>query len=187
MRYEKLETLYTRHLTLRRVVLEDLPAYFRLFGSSAVAAYMLWEPHTELAQSAEAIRKVLSRYETGSCYRWAITETGIGELIGIVELLRFDEETDSCSFAYMLREDRWGRGYGTEALEAALRFAFEKMEIRLITADHFASNPASGAVMCKVGMSYVRKIPGKYEKLGRLHDAVEYRITAEQWSKKTRC
>ena len=187
MRYEKLEILQTRHLTLRTVVQEDVPAYFRLFGSAAVAAHMLWEPHTELAQSAEAVQKVLSRYETGNCYRWAITETGIGELIGIVELLRFDAETDGCSFAYMLREDFWGRGYGTEALEAAFRFAFEKMEIRCITADHFASNPASGAVMRKVGMTFAGKIPGKYEKQGRLHDAVEYRITAEQWKEKTRC
>lgn len=187
MRYAELTELHTPHLTLRRIVAEDVPAYFRLFGNAAVAKYMLWEPHREISQSETAVQKVLSRYESGTCYRWAIAESRSGEMIGIVELLRFEEETESCSFAYMLGEPFWGRGYGTEALNAVFAFAFEQMQLRCITADHFAENGASGAVMRKAGMTFIRRILGKYEKQGIAYDAEEYRITAEQWNKKTRC
>lgn len=187
MHYAEFEPLHTPRLTLRKVVWEDVRAYFRLFGSPEVAKYMLWEPHREIAQSEAAVRKVLSRYEAGRYYRWAITEADGNEMIGIVELLRFDAESGSCSFAYMLGETFWGKGYGTEAVCAVFAFAFEKMQVSSIIADHFPENPASGAVMRKAGMTYAGTIPEKYEKHGILYDAVEYRITAEQWKKKTRC
>lgn len=183
MRFAPFEDLKSRRLWLRKITREDIPAYFRLFGSSEVSRYMLWEPHTRLSQSEAAVEKVLARYEDGRCYRWGIARKEGGELIGIVELLRFEEASGACSFAYMLREDCWGRGYGTEALEAAFAFAFGKMDIRAIQADHFAENPASGAVMRKVGMTKIGILPGKYEKEGKSHDAVEYRITKEEWKK----
>lgn len=186
MRYAEMEDLYTGRLKLRRIVAEDIPAYFRLFGSAAVARYMLWEPHREIGQSEAAVRKVLSGYESGNCYRWGITRKEDDDLIGIVELLRFDESAETCSFAYMLSDAVWGRGYGTEVLRAVFSFAFDKMEVWAIIADHFAENPASGAVMRKTGMTYTGRLPGKYEKQGILQDAEEYCITREQWNKKTR-
>lgn len=187
MKFPELCLLKTEHLVLRKITEADIPAYYRLFGSEQVARWMLWEPHTRMEQSAAAVEKVLWRYQAGRCYRWGITRKGEDVLIGIIELLRFDELSGDCSFAYMIHPDHWGQGYGTEALEAAFRFAFEKMETDTITADHFADNPASGAVMRKAGMEFVQMLPGRYEKNGSLHDAVQYRITKEMWQEKTRC
>ena len=93
-----------------------------------------------------------------------------------MELLRFDEDAGSCSFAYMLGCDYWNQGYGTEALAAAIRFAFEKMDIDRILVDHMRPNAASGAVMRKVGMTHIGTEPGKYEKHGRIFDAEVYEI-----------
>lgn len=183
MRYYPIQTLTTRRLVLRRLELSDVPAYFQHLGSSAaVTEHMLWQPHQSLAESEASIRKVLSRYETGRCYRWAIVRREDGQLLGLVELLRFNEETGTCSFAYMLGQPFWNQGYATEALEAAFAFAFHKMQVQAITADHFAENPASGAVMRKAGMVFQRRLPQKYEKQGILHDALEYTITARQWA-----
>ena len=188
MRYPRIHRLETPRLVLRQITREDVPQYFSgLFGKERVAEHMLWEPHREQAQSAAAVEKVLQRYAAGKYYRWGITRKGEDLLIGIIELLRFREETGDCSFAYMLSDDHWGKGYGTEAVEAVFAFAFEEMEAASITADHFARNPASGAVMRKAGMRYVRDLPGKYEKNGVPLDAVEYRITKEEWNEKTRC
>lgn len=187
MRYAEFRNLETPRLILRRITAEDVPAYFhRLFGSRRVAEFMLWEPHTEIAQSAAAVQKVLARYENGNYYRWGIAQKQDNSLIGIIELLRFDEEKESCSFAYMLGEAVWGRGYGTEAVRAAFKFAFEDMGISSITADHFAENLASGAVMRRAGMRHAGTLPRKYEKNGVWHDAEVYCITQEEWKAKTR-
>lgn len=183
MEYAAFENLETPQLLLRKLNRNDVPSYFERLGSSLkVTEYMLWSPHKDISESDASIQKVLKRYEQGKCYRWGIERKADHSLIGIIELLRFDEMESTCSFAYMLGADFWGRGYGTEAVKAVFGFAFDKLKISAILADHFADNPASGAVMRKVGMKYIRTIPEKYEKYGKKLDAEEYRITASQWN-----
>ena len=38
---------------------------------------------------------------------------------------------------YVLDEPYWGRGYMTEAVRGALRFAFDEMELELVSVYHF--------------------------------------------------
>ena len=181
MNYAPFRQLYTPRLILRKLRAEDAPQYFqRLAGSSRVTEHMLFRTHQDLSESEASIKKALCRYEEGRFYRWGIGLPGSG-LIGMIDLLAFDEQGESCSFAYMLGEDFWGRGYATEAVKAVLDFGFREMELKRIHADHFAENPASGAVMRKAGMRYVETLPEKYEKDGCKHDAPQYIITRNMW------
>ena len=183
MRYAAFRTLETPRLILRALSREDIPAYYARLGSSEdVTRYMLFQPHRDISESVASIEKAICRYETGKCYRWAITLKESNELIGILEPLRFDEEKDSCSFAYMLGKDFWGRGYATEALKAVFHFLFTEMGIQRVEADHMAANPASGAVMRKCGMVFQGIRENAYEKNGIKQDAILYAITREQWT-----
>lgn len=183
MEYAAMEQLETRRLILRKLRMDDARVYYERLGSSAaVTEFMLWEPHRDIGESVASIEKALRRYAEGRCYRWGIARKEDDSLIGVIELLRLDEETDTCSFAYMLAEEFWGRGYGTEALTAALDFAFRKLKVAAVEADHMAENAASGVVMRKAGMKYQRTDRAKYEKHGKVYDAPVYRITAEEWS-----
>lgn len=182
MRYVEFKELKTPRLVLRRLTREDIPLYYARLGSDPeVTKFMLFSPHRDISQSVASIEKALRRYREGRCYRFCIALRETGELIGVIEPLRFDEEKDSCSFAYMLGREFWGRGYGTEALTAVLDFLFRDMELEQVQADHMESNAASGAVMRKAGMTYQGTIPGAYEKDGILHDAPQYAITRSQW------
>lgn len=181
MRYAEFEELQTDRLCLRRITMEDARDYYAQLGiDSDVTKYMLFQPHKDISDAVASIEKHLRRYETGRNYRWVIAGRD-DALMGVIDLLGFDEENSTCSFAYMLGRKYWGRGYGTEALEAVLAFAFGKMEMEQVQADHFADNAASGAVMRKVGMVYTGTVPGKYEKDGVSHDAPQYAITRSQW------
>ena len=182
MRFAPFQILRTERLLLRKFRAEDATAYFSCLGSSEeVTKYMLWQPHQSISESEDSIRKTLCRYESATPYTWAITLQETGVLIGRVDLLRFDEQTNTCSFAYMLGVDFWNHGYGTEALNAAFNFAFSKLDVEGICADHMADNPASGAVMCKLGMTNQGSIPNKYQKNGVWHDAICYRVTRKEW------
>ena len=184
MRYPDFRELHTQRLRLRKICMEDLELFYhRLGGSETVTRYMLFRPHRDMEESAASISKWLTRYASGPCYHWAIALKETDELIGVIDLLRLDEETESGSFAYMLGESFWGQGYGTEALRAVFDFAFREMELASIEADHMAENTASGAVMRKLGMVCRGTVPGKYEKNGKWHDAVQYGIRREQWLK----
>jgi RimJ/RimL family protein N-acetyltransferase len=185
MYYPEFETLYTPRLCLRKLTMADVLLYYERIGSSAkVTKYMLFSPHRDISESVASIEKALQRYREGKCYRFCIALRETDELIGIIEPLRFDERDDSCSFAYMLAEEFWGQGYGTEVLTAVFDFLFNKMDIKRIEADHMAENAASGAVMRKAGMIRCGMIPRKYEKNGIFHDAVCYEISREQWLNK---
>ena len=184
MRYVEFEELYTPRLRLRKLTMEDVKPYYERIGSSAeVTKYMLFPPHADVSESVSSVEKALRRYREGKCYRFCIALRETDELIGIIEPLRFNEETGTCSFAYMLSRDFWGRGYGTEAVKAVLDFLFGKMEMERVEADHMAENVGSGAVMRKAGMVYTGIEPRKYEKNGVFHDAVSYAITRQQWEK----
>ena len=182
MEYVQIRALKTPRLVLRKLRREDTAAYYERLGSSeAVTRYMLFEPHQDISDSVSSIEKILGRYEAGKCYRWGITQAENDSLIGVIDLLKFDEEKNTCSFAYMLAEEFWGRGFGTEALRAVLDFAFTELKVAAVEADHFAENAASGAVMRKVGMTYQGTAKDKYVKNGVYYDAPRYRITAREW------
>ena len=184
MKFIPFHDLCTPRLRLRKLTMDDVPLYYERIGSSSeVTKYMLFQPHRDISESVASIEKALRRYEEGKCYRFCIALKETDELIGVIEPLRFDETTDTCSFAYMLAQDFWGRGYGTEALAAVLDFLFTKMEIQRVKADHMAANSASGAVMRKAGMVCTGREPAKYEKNGIFHDAVSYVITRQQLEK----
>jgi ribosomal-protein-alanine N-acetyltransferase len=184
MKYVPFTELTTDRLRLRKLTLGDIPLYYERIGSSPeVTQYMLFQPHRDISESVASVQKALGRYAQGKCYRFCIAMKDSDELIGIIEPLRFGEAASTCSFAYMLGKEFWGRGYGTEALKAVLDFLFERMEMERVEADHMAENAASGAVMRKAGMVPTAAVPGKYEKNGILHDALCYAITREQWRK----
>lgn len=175
------QEINTPRLHLRKVCREDAPHFFRFAGSEAVTKYMFWKPHASANESLSSIEKTLSRYEMGNCWRWGIALQETEELIGIIDLLGIDETTKSCTFAYMIAEEFWGRGYATEALRAVLNFAFGQLKLETVWGEHFGPNGGSGAVMRKAGMKYTGTEPGKYEKNGVQYDVPQYRITREEW------
>ena len=181
MRYAQFHPIETERLILRQLQMEDVYEYYeRLFGDADVSRYMLFDPHQDISESLESLQRKLDRYDQEPYYCWGITEKDEDSLIGLVELVRLDEEAGSCSFVYMLGCHYWNQGYGTEALKAVFRFAFEELEVERIVADHMTKNGASGAVMRKAGMKHIGTEPGKYEKLGQQYDAEQYEILNEK-------
>ena len=181
MRYSEFHSIETDRLLLRELRMEDVYEYYEiLFGDSDVSRYMLFEPHQDIAESLVSLERKLARYEQGGYYCWGVTRKEEDSLIGLVELLRFDESSSTCSFVYMLGRNYWNQGYGTELLKAVIRFAFEELDVERIIADHIAKNEASGAVMRKAGMKHIGTEMGKYEKLGTRYDAEVYEIRKER-------
>ena len=182
MKYAEFEAIKTPHLLLRQLRSEDAEHYYNHITSSEdVARYMLWQPHASQQEAYATIERIIGRYKNGNCYSWGIALSHDNSIIGRIDLLRFDEASSSCSFAYMIGKEFWGHGYGTEALNAVFAFAFDKMELQSIVADHICENTASGRVMQKAGMHYVCRHIAKYEKGGKHYDAEEYLITADEW------
>ena len=180
MRFAEIHPIETERLLLRKLQLSDVYEYYeRLFGDGDVSRYMLFEPHQTIMESLESVQRKLKRYEEENFYCWGVELKEEAGLMGLVELLRFDEQAGTCSFVYMLGCNYWNQGYGTEMLKAVFRFAFDELEVERIVADHMKENVASGKVMEKAGMKHIGTETGKYEKLGISYDAEIYEICNE--------
>jgi len=182
MRFAEFHPIETERLLLRKLQLGDVYEYYeRLFGDADVSRYMLFEPHQSIMESLESVQRKLKRYEEENYYCWGVTLKEEDEgLIGLVELLRLDEQAESCSFVYMLGCNYWNQGYGTEMLKAVFQFAFAELEVERILVDHMTKNIASGKAMEKAGMKHIGTEIGKYEKLGIRYDAEIYEICNER-------
>ena len=74
-------------------------------------------------------------------------------LVGVAGLALVDGEGPDVEAAYILRRDRWGRGYATEALRAVLEIGHEQLGLGGIVALGISEgNDASRRVMEKAGM-----------------------------------
>ncbi len=78
--------------------------------------------------------------------------------------------------AYWIGEPYWGSGYGTEAAKAMIAFAFAEKGYHRVYARFFKSNPASGKIMEKCGMTYEGTLAQHVLKEGNFEDMVHYGI-----------
>ena len=120
-----------------------------------VTRYMTWFPHKNMEESETIISSWVSNYAKPNFYQWAILLMKIDEPIGSIGVVKLDEEDQSCELGYCIGKPFWHQGYTTEALNAVLKFLFEQVKFKTITARHDIRNPHSGDVMKKCGMKYI--------------------------------
>ena len=145
-----MNTLYTKRLILRPFKNSDAEAMYRNWTyDSRVAQYCRWYPHKSIKETEEYLKICIDAE-----YSWAITLKGNDEPIGCIDLVGING-AGVHEIGYVLMYAHWGQGIMTEALKAVIDelfcSGFEK-----IGACHNIDNPASGRVMEKCGMTYVR-------------------------------
>jgi ribosomal-protein-alanine N-acetyltransferase len=72
-------------------------------------------------------------------------------LLGIIEVLDFNQKVNMVSIGYFLAESQWGRGIATEAVKILLDFLFMDVNVNRIQADIMPLNETSKNVLLKNG------------------------------------
>ena len=101
------------------------------------------------------------------------------QVIGDISIVAMDENDSSCEIGYILGQNYWGRGMMTEALKAVLDFCFTRVGFQKVRACYASLNPASGRVMEKAGMSYLKTIANGVERKDYVADLIYYQISRE--------
>ena len=149
-----LPTLETERLILRKMVLNDAEAVFAYASNSEVSRYTLWETHRSIEDSRAFLEFATQKYENGGEPDWGIVYRGNGCLVGACGLVNWEAEHARAEVGFVLSREYWGRGLMSEAVQAILRFGFERMNLNRIEARCIAENAASARVMEKAGMFY---------------------------------
>jgi len=149
-----LTKIQTENLVLRALRIADVPMIKKLAGNPRVSKTTRTIPYPYEDGMAESwIESVRTMAETGKSLTYAIELKKEAHLIGSIGL---HEIIDSqAELGYWVGEPYWSKGYCTEATIALIKFAFESLALKSITAEYLTSNVASGKVMKKSGMYHV--------------------------------
>ena len=143
--------LETERFILRPLTPEDADAVFEWAGDERVNTYMPYNTH----RSPDDSRMWLESLATlENEYQWGYVRKSDGLLIGSGGM-RYHTDTGEWSFGYNIRFDCWNKGYTTEVTKCMIDFIISQGAER-ITAEHAVDNPASGRVMEKCGLHFVK-------------------------------
>ena len=78
--------------------------------------------------------------------------------------------------------DFWGKGYGTEAMQLILQFAFTEVNLRRVSLNVFEYNPRAIRSYEKVGFQHEGRLRGALLREGRRWDMLFMGILREEWT-----
>lgn len=149
-RLGKDERILTSRLEIRRPVITRLPrTYFLGLRDPSVLQYT--ESRFDYWTRLKAIRFLLNANSPGNSVLFAVHTLHGNTWIGNVRLFNWNphHRTAELSFLFFDRTF-WNCGFATEAVDAILKFAREKLHVRRVYGDHYANNNASGKLFSKL-------------------------------------
>lgn len=178
--------LTTNRLTLRPLTMADAPDLFAVFSDPAVVRYWSAEPWTTVAHAEQCIERALDSYRDQSEVRFGIELAASGALIGTVNLHHVFPQNRRCEIGYALASPHWGKGYATEALEAAIDYGFHELRLNRIEADIDPRNAASAGVLERLGFRKEGYMPERWFVHGEMADTINYGLLRSYWDTRGR-
>jgi RimJ/RimL family protein N-acetyltransferase len=174
--------LSTPRLRLRWLDMRDVPAQFAIFSDPAVVRYWSGGRWTDMAQAEQAVAKAQADYHSGGALRFAVERADTGEMIGNVSLFEFYPQSRRCEIGYAIASAHWNHGFATEAVVAALGYAFEELGINRVEADIDPRNGASARVLERLGFQKEGYMPERWIVNGEPADTVYYGLLRRHWN-----
>lgn len=152
--------LETQRLILRPLTIDDSDAVFQWVSDESVARYMVYNTYTSINEAANWLTSI---QESDEEYHFGFVRKEDNLLVGSGSIGPDEGRVGFWRFGYNLRKDCWGNGYATEATKAMMKFAYEHFGITSFSSSHVEQNKASGHVMEKCGLHFVKY--GQFQKL----------------------
>ena len=171
--------LETSRLKLRPFVPSDTADVQSMAGDYELAKMTLNIPHPYPPGAAEKwISTHQKNWESWEQVTWAVCLSKDDKLIGCVGLV-INGKHYRGSLGYWIGFSHWKNGFCTEAATAVVDFGFQHLKLHRIEATHLTKNPASGAVMRKIGMKHEGTMHHYVLKNGVFEDIEQYAILTE--------
>lgn len=145
---QSIPVLETKRLALRAPRLEDAKTVTLLANDKRIAENTARIPHPYTLSDAESF--IGRANVTGGEVVFLITLRD-KSIIGACGITTLD---DLPEIGYWLAAPYWGKGYATEALQAAIDYAFVDLDHQMLNAGARVTNPASRRVLEKCGFQW---------------------------------
>lgn len=149
----------TERLLFRPLAPEDLEDLCALYSDPLVMRYVTGEPR-DRSQTEAALTRHLKDHRYFGYGLCAAIDRDDGGLVGRCGLIPWREEGPwQAELAWLFAPRCWGLGYGTEFGREMLVQAWGPLGLDYLMARTYQANPASEAIMRKLGMRRVRVLP----------------------------
>ena len=174
-------TLTTDRVVLREWEPDDAADLFVWRSDAEVQKYNS-EPMRELSEAAALIDELRGDFAAGRAIEWAVTLPGDGRAIGLFGFVSWQRFHRRANIGYDLRRDYWGRGIATAALDAILRFGFERMGLHRVEATTIADNHGSVRLLGRLGFQRegLRR-EHSLEEDGTYHDGAVFGLLRQEY------
>ena len=179
----------TERLIVRRWEARDAADLYE-YASDPEVAKFLFAPYTNIPQAHERIESIIKTYEnaenimkTGEKIDYAIELKSESKVIGCISYAKYTEKAGGIvELGYMLNKKYQGSGYMNEAVLGIFQFIKSNNIGMRIEAIHDISNPSSGNVMKRVGMTFEGILRKRVinKSTGQREDAAIYSILVEE-------
>jgi RimJ/RimL family protein N-acetyltransferase len=170
----------TPRLILRELIPTDAEGMFALDSDPEVHRYLGNQPVTTMEQVHAVIAMIRQQYMDHGIGRWAVVEKSTGDFVGWAGLKYVTDEVNSHvnyhDLGYRFIRKYWGRGYGTEAASASLKFGFDNKQLKTIYAAAQIENAGSNKILKKMGFL----LKGTFFYHGSENNW--YELSAQDWS-----
>lgn len=146
--------LTTARLILRELLPGDAADVLVFRGDPIVQKYDD-APIQSLQEARDFIEEMRGMDAAGDQLTWAVVLPSDNRVIGLVGLQLVNHAGDKyhrrAEIGYGIAKSAWGKGIGSEAVEAAVRYAFEQRGLQRIYANTAAENIRSIAMLERLG------------------------------------
>ncbi|MES2568013.1 MAG: GNAT family N-acetyltransferase [Bacteroidota bacterium] len=148
LNFEPFPVLKTERLVLRRMVLEDLDAYFAMRSDVNAMKHICQKIPTR-DETKTKILRINEMINMNEGMAWAICLKTDNLMIGTASFHKVIKEHHRAEVGYMVHPDFWQQGIISEALESVIHYGFHTMNLHSIEAQIDPANLASEKVLQK--------------------------------------
>ena len=168
------DEIETPRLLLRLLQEADLPSLFDMNSDPEVTALLPYATWNSIADGKAWYDRMRGVEATGLALQFVVVSRPTNTAIGTCLLFRFDEASARVEVGYALGRKYWGQGLMREALVALLGCAFDSMRLRRVEAEVNTRNPASAALLARLGFTKEGLLRKRWVTKGHAEDVEVY-------------
>jgi ribosomal-protein-alanine N-acetyltransferase len=172
----------TERLILRNLRASDAADVLVFRGDPIVQKYD--DPTIHTVEEAQIfINELQAEYKAKEGIGWGVTLADQDVVIGAIGFHHWDHYHRRAETGYGLAHEYWGKGIGSEALKAMVRFGFNQMNLNRIYARTIADNHGSVRLLERLGFQREgTQRKHSWEDDGTFHDSAIYGLLHDEFT-----
>ncbi len=168
-------------IILKQLKESDAFMIYRNINDKSVLRYLTTSYPYEPKKAYIFIRKSLIKIKRKIGYDLGIFVQGTGELVGIISLMKINDNYKNAELGYWLGRDYWRIGIMNRAVNLILGFAFKELSLMRVQAKVMHPNDASRKLLEKSGFKFEGRMRKSCYKNNQWYDHLLYSMLSQEF------